>query len=745
NVAFVSSNNTSSTNETVNTAHSVFAANFKNQASTTSYANDIMFSFFSNQSSALQFDNEDLEQIDTNDLEDMDFKWQVAMLTMRVKRFIKNTGRRLDLNRKDTVGFDRTKVKCYNFHRRSHFAKECRAPRNKRNKNRNAPTRNAPVDTSTTNDLVVQDGIDLEQIDTDDLEEMDLKWQVAMLTMRVKRFIKKTERKLDLNGKDTVGFDKTKVECYNYHRRGHFAKECRAPRNHGNRNKDAPTRNAPVNTPTTNALVVQDGIGGYDWSFQAEEELTKFSLMAHISSSSSSDFKVHTCSKECLKFYDALQKQYDQQRKALNRSNLEIIDKTGLGYECHVNESELLNNTIDSCEIDGDDNQVNDRFKKGKGYHAVPPPYTGNYMPPRADLSFAGLDNSVFKYKESDSEDENVFEPKEVKKTVKPSLEKIEFVNARNTTVENKNKAKRPRKFSQSPRANTYNFNEKVNTAKVNNVTTAGPKAVVSAAEGNRNNAIKSLACWIWRPKGNLIDHISKDIGSYTLKRFNYVDPQGRLKHITGNKSCLIDYQEIDDGFVVFGGNAKGGLKSSEDEVAGKKSTEVPRKEDGVHDLTKEGEAANTNSTNRLNIVSSPVNVVSSSFTTVDPGRERTHMNEFKSMFRQDKDANGNMIFTHVSVVGSTYVNLGGSIHVNVATLPNADLHIDPLMPDLEDIVDLQDTEIFSGAYDDEVEGAVADFNNLELTTVVSPIPTTRIHKDHPQACKQRFQLCLIP
>nr|GFB25759.1 hypothetical protein [Tanacetum cinerariifolium]GFB59670.1 hypothetical protein [Tanacetum cinerariifolium] len=59
---------------------------------------------------------------------------------------------------------------------------------------------------------------------------------------------------------------------------------------------------------------------------------------------------------------------------------------------------------------------------------------------------------------------------------------------------------------------------------------TAGPKAVVTVVKGNRNNVVKSSACWIWRPKGNLIDHISKDSGSYTLKRFNYVDPQGRLK-----------------------------------------------------------------------------------------------------------------------------------------------------------------------------------------------------------------------
>nr|GFC22168.1 hypothetical protein [Tanacetum cinerariifolium] len=146
-----------------------------------------------------------------------------------------------------------------------------------------------------------------------------------------------------------MGFDMSKVECYNYHRKGHFARKCRSPKDsRRNSATESQKRTVPVETSTSNALVSQcDGVGSYDRSYQAEEEPTNFALTTFSSSSSSSDTK-----------FDVI--------------SYQIVSDESLPSS-----------------------PIYDRYQSGNGYHAVPPPYTGTFMPPKPDLVFNNAPNDV--------------------------------------------------------------------------------------------------------------------------------------------------------------------------------------------------------------------------------------------------------------------------------------------------------------------------------------------------------------
>ncbi|GJU89339.1 ribonuclease H-like domain-containing protein [Tanacetum coccineum] len=323
---------------------------------------------------------------------------------------------------------------------------------------------------------------DLEQIDEYDLEEMDLKWQVAMISMRMKKFYKKTGRKLQFDAKEAVGFDKTKVECYNCHKTGHFARECRFKGTQDNRRRDAwnsgnKDGNRTGQKEDSKALVTVDG-EGVDWTNHSEDE--DYALMA--CNSSDSETEVFSCSNKCKESYANLKKLYDAQREQLNDASIEIKaysqglkkveaqlvahqqgqlwyeqkikfmkidlddktdvltyhkkllaeaqkekedlkakvekwhnssknlgkllntqmsanDKFGLGYGDHrydgilSYENEVLQSVFMNKESDLENQPMNDRF--AEGMHAVPPPMTGNYMPTGPEIE---IDYSQFTY-----------------------------------------------------------------------------------------------------------------------------------------------------------------------------------------------------------------------------------------------------------------------------------------------------------------------------------------------------------
>ncbi|GJZ91665.1 uncharacterized mitochondrial protein-like protein [Tanacetum coccineum] len=237
---------------------------------------------------------------------------------------------------------------------------------------------------------------DLQQIHPDDMEEMDLRWKMAMLTMRARRFLRNTGRKLTVNGNETIGFDKSKVECYNCHKRGHFARECRAPRNQDNKNKESSRMSVLVEISTSTALVSCDGLGLESMEEKLEFYKKNESVYVENINGLKWDIQVGEITiRELRKKLEKIQKEKD--------SIQFNVDK----FE---NASKSLNKLVE-C-------QIIDNCKKGLGYekyNAVPPPYIGNFIPPTPDLSFTGLDEFIIKpVVENRKSDEE--EPKEVRK-----------------------------------------------------------------------------------------------------------------------------------------------------------------------------------------------------------------------------------------------------------------------------------------------------------------------------------------
>ncbi|GJT20121.1 hypothetical protein Tco_0878827 [Tanacetum coccineum] len=222
---------------------------------------------------------------------------------------------------------------------------------------------------------------DLQQIHPDDMEEMDLRWQMAMLTMRTRRFLKNTGRKLTVNGNETIGFDKSKVECYNC-LRGTFCLGVQS-----SKNQDKRTRK--------------------------DYEGSNYALIAFSSDSKVSNDSI--CFNSCLKTIESLKSQNDQLLKDLKKSELMVLVPIPTALRNFMPQTPHLSFT-------GLDEFVNEPVvENSKAMSSKEEP----------KVVRKNDDAPIIEEWVSDDEEEDVSQPKIKKKTVRPSIVKKEFVKSK--------------------------------------------------------------------------------------------------------------------------------------------------------------------------------------------------------------------------------------------------------------------------------------------------------------------------
>ncbi|GJU93082.1 retrovirus-related pol polyprotein from transposon TNT 1-94 [Tanacetum coccineum] len=420
---------------------------------------------------------------------------------------------------------------------------------------------------------------------------------------------------------------------------------------------------------TTRTIKAQEGA----------EEGPNYALMAF--SSSSPDLEVSNdsiCSKSCLETVELIKSQNDQLLNDLKKFELMVLDE-------FVNKPVVENCKAMSSEEDP---------KVVRKYDDAP---------------------SIKELASDDEEEDNLVPRAVLMKSGLVSVNTARQVNAAHskTTVN----AARPMSYLSKTAHSTVkslihknttfkysNINQRVNTIRDKKFNTASPKAVVNVVKGNNFNVVKASACWVWKPKHKVLDHVSKhNSASITLKKFNYIDVQGRSKsdqgvidsgcsrHMTENMSYLIDYEEIDGGYVSFGGNPKGG------KITGKE-VYLP---------------------NFLKMIK-PVLLVKRESSTEPFVHSLMVLQVQKQVIMQVK------LERRQNLSRITFCYHYGLLIHHVGGKTSIELPFDPNMPALEDY------SIFDFSRDDEDDGIVVDMNNLDTTIQVIPNPTTRIHKDHP-------------
>nr|GEV30960.1 uncharacterized mitochondrial protein AtMg00810-like [Tanacetum cinerariifolium] len=560
---------------------------------------------------------------------------------------------------------------------------------------------------------------------------------MAMLTVRARRFLQRTGRNLKANGPTSIGFDMSKVECYNCHKKGHFTRECRSPKDtRRNVIAEPQRRNVLVETSTSNALVSQcDGLE----SVEAE-----------------------------LLVYQKNENVFEEDIKFLK-----------LDVQLRDNALVILRQKCDKAKQERDDSETDeslpaspiyDRYQSGEGYHVVPPPYTGTFMLPKPNLVFHDAPNvhetihtafnvtlSPTKHNKdlshthipsapiiedwvSDSEEDSEAElpqnspsfvqPNEQVKTPRPSVKSVE------TSIPAANhKTAIPKPTTRGNSKNRKACFVLLTKSTLVPLTASRPvTTVVPQTHVTRPRQAKSIVTNPLSPPRRTINRRPSPPAS-TFPPKVTVTKAPKVNAVKGNMSYLSDFEEINSGYVAFGGNPKGGTEC----IVLSPEFKLPDENQVLLRVPRENNMYNVD---LKNIV--PFRDLTCLFAkaTLDDTNDDATFKDKEPEFEGRKPESE----VHVSP-SSRYRNLSAEFEDFSYNSINEDNAAGTSVPTVGE-TSTNSTNTFSAAGpsntavtleditysddDDEDVGAEADFTNLETTITFSHIPTTKVHKDHP-------------
>ncbi|GJU35166.1 putative ribonuclease H-like domain-containing protein [Tanacetum coccineum] len=530
NMDFVSSsnNNSGSSNEVVNTAKTANTAyevsiastqvNTVNSSNVDNLSDAVIYAFLASQPNSPQLVTKDLKQIHLDDIEEIDLRWQMVMLTMRARRFLKNTGRRLIINSSENIGFDKSKVECYNCHKKIHFAKEYRALRNQDYKNKESTRRNIPVETSTSTALVSCDGlgglIDCQIVDNC---KKGLGYN-AVLPPYIGNFMPPTP---DLSFTSLDEFvNKHVVE---------------------NRNSNEEV--SKVVRKSNDSLIIEDWVPDSEEEDVSQTKTKKKTVKPSIAKIEFVKYKQQK--KTARKTVKQIKKHRQNTHNPRgNQRNWSSMMSQNLGSNL-----EMFNKALKPV-------WNNAQRANHQNFARKTHPCAKKNIVPRAVLMKSGL-VSINTARQNIS---NIAVSVHTARQVNTAHPKIAVNAGRPMSYLSKtahSTVKRP--THKNTAFKNSNFNQRVNIVQGNNVNIVRPKEVVNAA----------------RPKAVFNDVQGNNVNAGNPKMYlqdQGVIDGGCLRYMIGNMSYLTDYEEIDGGYVTFGENPKGGKitgKATKDETSG--------------------------------------------------------------------------------------------------------------------------------------------------------------------------------